>query len=105
MVDKVLVSGKSKIEVKIISDCVDQINEVIQNKIDRGTTFFMVETGYLHKKTKALMTVVSNRELVKLNHLVLGIDPKAFIVINEAKEVMGKGFSMRKMYENKVGEE
>ena len=105
MVDKVLVSGKSKIEVKIISDCVDQINEVIQNKIDRGTTFFMVETGYLHKKTKALMTVVSNRELVKLNQLVLGIDPKAFIVINEAKEVMGKGFSMRKMYENKVGEE
>lgn len=101
MVDKVLVSGKSKIEVKIISDYVDQINEEIQTKIDRGTTFFMVETGYLHKETKALMTVVSNRELVKLNQLVLGIDPKAFIVINEAKEVMGKGFSMRKMYEKR----
>ena len=101
MVDKVLVSGKSKIEVQIISDHVDQINEVIHSKIDRGTTFFMVETGYLHKKTKALMTVVSNRELVKLNQLVLDIDPKAFIVIHEAKEVMGKGFSMRKMYEKK----
>ena len=101
MVDKVLVSGKSKIEVQIISDHVDQINEVIHRKIDRGTTFFMVETGYLHKKTKALMTVVSNRELVKLNQLVLDIDPKAFIVIHEAKEVMGKGFSMRKMYEKK----
>ncbi len=101
MVDKVLVSGKSKIEVKIISDYVDQINEAIQRKIDRGTTFYMVETGYLHKNTKALMTVVSNRELVKLNQIVLDIDPKAFIVINEAKEVMGYGFSMKKMYEKK----
>lgn len=101
MVDKVLINGKRKIEVKIISDYVDQINEEIQKRIDRGTTFFVVETGYLHKSTRALMTVVSNRELVKLNQLVLEIDPKAFIVINEAKEVMGKGFSMKKMYEKK----
>lgn len=102
MVDKVLVSGKRKIEVNIISDYVDQINDMIHEKIDRGTTFYMVETGYLHKETKALMTVVSNRELVKLNQLVLEIDPKAFIVINQAKEVMGKGFSMKKMYEKKL---
>lgn len=101
MVDKVLVSGKCKIEVKIISDYVEQINEMVHKKIDRGTTFYIIETGYLHKNTKALMTVVSNRELVKLNQLVLDIDPKAFIVINEAKEVMGKGFSMKKMYEKK----
>ncbi len=101
MVDKVLVSGKRKIEVNIISDYVDQINDMIHEKIDRGTTFYMVETGYLHKETKALMTVVSNRELVKLNQLVLEIDPKAFIVINQAKEVMGKGFSMKKIYEKK----
>ena len=74
---------------------------MIHEKIDRGTTFYMVETGYLHKETKALMTVVSNRELVKLNQLVLEIDPKAFIVINQAKEVMGKGFSMKKIYEKK----
>ena len=101
MVDKVLVSGKRKIEVNIISDYVDQINDMIHEKIDRGTTFYMVETGYLRKNTKAIMTVVSNRELVKLNQLVLEIDPKAFIVINQAKEVMGKGFSMKKIYEKK----
>ena len=99
VVEKVLVSGKRKVEVKIVSDFVDEINIAIQKKIDRGTTFYMIETGYLHKNTKALMTVVSNRELVKLNQLVLDIDPKAFIVINEARDVMGKGFSMRKIYE------
>lgn len=101
VVDKVLISGKCKVEVKIISDYYDEINKAIQRKIDRGTTFYIVETGYLHKNTKALMTVVSNRELVKLNNIVLGIDPKAFIVINEAREVMGKGFSLMKMYEKR----
>ena len=101
VVDKVLVTGKRKVEVKIISDYHDLINETIQRKIDRGTTFYVIETGYLHRHTKALMTVVSNRELVRLNQIVLDIDPKAFIVINEAREVMGKGFSLTKIYENK----
>ena len=101
VVDKVLLTGKRKVEVKIISDHHEEINKAIQEKIDRGTTFYMVETGFLRKNTKALMTVVSNRELVKLNQVVLDIDPKAFIVINEAKEVMGKGFSLRKIYETR----
>ena len=43
-----------------------------------------------------VMTVVSNREIAKLNQLVLDIAPKAFIVINEAKEVMGRGFTLHK---------
>ena len=88
--------------MKIISDFHEEINIAIQEKIDRGTTFYMIETGFLRKDTKAIMTVVSNRELVKLNHIVMDIDPKAFIVINEAKEVKGKGFSLRKIYETRV---
>ena len=102
VVDKVLVSGKHKVEVKIISDFYEEINEAIHKKIDRGTTFYEIETGFLRKETKAIMTIVSNRELVKLNHIVMNIDPKAFIVINEAKEVMGKGFSLRKIYETRA---
>ena len=43
-----------------------------------------------------LMTVVSNRELAKLNQLVSEIDPKAFIIIHEVKEVMGRGFTLHK---------
>ena len=97
----VLVNGKHRIEVKIISDHYDAINEAIQTQIDRGTTFFVIETGYLHKNMKALMTVVSRRELVKLNQLVMQIDPNAFMVINEANEVKGPGFSSKKVYEQR----
>lgn len=101
VMDKVLVSGKSQIEVKIISKCYEEINMVIQTKLDRGTTFLKTESGYFREEGMAIMTVVSNREIARLNQMVLDIDPKAFIIINEAKEVMGRGFTLHKKAKEK----
>lgn len=96
VMDKVLVSGKNQIEVKIISERWEEINVAIQKQLDRGTTFMKTESGYLRKDGMMIMTIVSNREMAKLNQIVLNIDSNAFIVINEAKEVMGRGFTLRK---------
>lgn len=96
VMDKVLVSGKNQIEVKIISKCYEEINVAIQQRLDRGTTFLKAESGYMREDTMTIMTVVSNREIARLNQIVLDIDPKAFVIINEAKEVMGRGFTLRK---------
>ena len=101
VMEKVLVNGKSRIQVKIISDRYEEINTWILTKLDRGSTFFLSESGYLRKDTKTLMTVVSKRELVRLQHKVKEIDPEAFIVINDVKEVVGKGFSINKIYSEK----
>ena len=99
VMDKVLVSGKNQIEVKIVSKCYEEINKAIQQRLDRGTTFLKSESGYLHEDFMTIMTVVSNRELARLNQMVLDIDPKAFVVINEAREVMGRGFTLHKKAE------
>lgn len=96
VMDRVLVNGKAQIQIKIISDHYEEINRVIQEKLDRGTTFLKSETGCLRKDTMTLMTVVSNREMIRVQQIVKEIDPKAFIVINEVKEVMGRGFTIRK---------
>ena len=96
VMDKVLVSGKSQIEVKIISKCYEEINVAIQQRLDRGTTLLKTESGYLREDSKTIMTVVSKREIARLNQMVLDIDPNAFIIINEAKEVMGRGFTLHK---------
>lgn len=96
VMDRVLVSGKSQIEVKVISSKYEEMNSMIQAKLDRGTTLLKAETGYLHNKAMIVMTIVSNRELARLNQMVLDIDPKAFVIINEAKEVMGRGFTLHK---------
>lgn len=99
LVDKVLLMGKTQMQVKIISDHYEEINKVIQEKLDRGSTFFKTESGYLRKDSFAIMTVVSSRELPKLNELVLEIDKQAFIVINQVNEVMGRGFTLHKQVE------
>lgn len=93
LVDKVLLMGKTQMQVKIISDHYEEINKVIQEKLDRGSTFFKTESGYLRKDSFAIMTVVSSRELPKLNELVLEIDKQAFIVINQVNEVMGRVYT------------
>lgn len=96
VMDRVLLNGKTQMQVKIISDSYEEINLQIHQKLDRGSTFYKIESGYLRKESMAIMTVVSNREMPKLNQLVLEIDPKAFMVITQVNEVMGRGFTLHK---------
>lgn len=98
VLDKILLMGETKIQVNIISDKYEEINRMIQEKLDRGTTFFYAQTGYLRNEQKVIMTVVNNRELAKLNALVKECDTNAFIIIAHVNEVKGRGFSERKIY-------
>lgn len=99
VLDKVLVIGKSQIQIKIISKNYEKINAMIINRLDRGTTLIHGETGYKHNKYPVVLTVVNNRELTHLNNYVYDIDPDAFMIINKVNEVRGKGFSSAKKYE------
>lgn len=96
LVDKVLLMGKNQMQVKIMSERYEEINEMIHQKLDRGTTLYRTESGYLHNKGFLVMTVVSNRELPKLNQLIMEIDDKAFMVISQVSEVKGRGFILHK---------
>lgn len=96
LVDKVLLMGKSQMQVKIMSEKYEEINDMIHEKLDRGTTLYRTESGYLHKDGFAVMTVISNRELPKLNEQVMKIDAKAFMVISQVSEVKGRGFTLHK---------
>lgn len=96
LVDKVLLMGKNQMQVKIMSEHYEEINEMIHQKLDRGTTLYRTDSGYLHNKGFLVMTVVSNRELPKLNQLIMEIDDKAFMVISQVSEVKGRGFTLHK---------
>lgn len=98
VLDRILLIGKSQMQVKIVSKEYATINALIQNQLDRGTTLFHTESGYLHHDTFTILTVVSNRELNKLNELVMSSDPNAFMVINQVNEVQGHGFTMDKKH-------
>ncbi len=98
VLDRILLMGKSQTQVKIISKEYEKINCAIQTNLDRGTTLLHMESGYLHKDSFAILTIVSSRELNKLNEIVMGIDKNAFMIINQVNEVHGHGFTTEKLH-------
>lgn len=99
VLNRVLLMGNARMQVKIMSDKYLEINEAISSELDRGVTLMKSQTGYLKKDGYMVLTVVSNRELVRLNQLIQNLDPKAFIVINQVNEVRGRGFTLKKKYD------
>lgn len=95
-VEKTSTLGKSRLQVRIISGEYRKISHAIQTQIDRGTTLYRIEGGYSSRESNEVMTVLSGRELNKLNNLVMEIDPKAFIMLSRVNEVKGRGFSLEK---------
>lgn len=53
----------------------EELNRLIQERLDRGTTLVYTQTGYLRNDQPMILTVVSNRELMRLNQLDTGDRP------------------------------
>ena len=96
--NKTMLMGVSKTELKIISKKNDEIRQAILSDIDRGVTMLAARGGYSGKDTDVVLTVVSNREMARIERLVHSIDPMTFIIINRVNEVIGRGFSVEKKY-------
>ena len=98
VMDKMLMLGDSRTEVKIISTRSDEIRTAILAEIDRGVTVLHGEGGYTHESSAVLLSIVSNRELPRLEKLAHSIDPTCFLIVSHVTEVSGRGFSMDKDY-------
>ena len=99
VLDKVMVMGSKQIQVKIFSERYEEISKAIQEKMDRGTTLLNMEGGHSRQKSMAILSIVSGRELSKINEIVMEIDENAFMIVNQVGEVRGRGFTMMKKYE------
>lgn len=77
----------------IISKKHEIIAAEINEKLDRGATFLHGEGTYSHEDTKVVLTAVKRQQLAELKALVVAIDPDAFIIVQEAHQVLGDGFA------------
>ena len=77
----------------IISSEYEAIAHAIGTKLDRGATFLHAEGSYSQKPTKVVLAAVKRQQLAELKELVVEIDPNAFIILQEAHQVLGDGFS------------
>ena len=77
----------------IISREYQAIAEAIGTRLDRGATYLLAEGSYSHKETKVVLAAVKKQQLAELKELVMQLDPKAFVIVQEAHQVLGDGFS------------
>jgi len=98
VLDKVMLFGTTKTEVKVISSKAKEITQEILSELDRGVTLLHGSGGYMQQDTYVVLSVVSNYELHKVEKLVRRIDPDCFVIINRVSEVWGRGFSLGKVY-------
>lgn len=95
LIDKTMtIGGHDTHNVMIISDKYKEIMNRIHEVLERGTTVFEATGGYSNEKRPVIMAVIVKKQLPVLKHIVSHIDPDAFVIVMEAKEVQGLGFTI-----------
>jgi uncharacterized membrane-anchored protein YitT (DUF2179 family) len=79
-------------QVTIISKNNETITKYIIEELDRGLTKFHGTGGYKGEPMNIIYTVLSRREFIKLKKFLKETDEKAFIIVSDAREVLGEGF-------------
>ena len=97
VLNRVMLLGKSQIQLFIISDKYREIRQKVLTDIDAGVTMVDIETGYGEQKQQGVLCVIHSRKLYSVKEAIQEIDPKAFITITQINEVRGRGFTMEKL--------
>ncbi|MBU1247634.1 MAG: YitT family protein [Proteobacteria bacterium] len=84
--------------VLVISDHAQEIANSILYQLKRGTTLLNGQGAYSGQAKQVLMTVINNIQLKRLEEIVFTQDPEALFIVENTFNVLGAGFSKRKIY-------
>ena len=98
IIDAVVYSFDYSKVALIISKHHDEIAKHIGDDLHRGATFLDGQGVYSGQNTKVILTAVKKQQIAELKELVVGIDPDAFIIVQEAHQVLGDGFARYSKY-------
>ena len=82
----------------VISDQNREIAKTIQQQLRRGVTFLKGEGAYTGNPKDILLTVANTLQIKRVEEIVFNTDPDAFMITENTFNVLGKGFSHRKIY-------
>jgi len=78
----------------IISEHGDDIRQLLMDNTTRGVTILRGEGGYSGREKSVLICAIKQKQqITELKRIVYSADPSAFMIIQEAREVFGLGFS------------
>lgn len=92
MSDGILEGLKFSKMAHIISDQAEEIAQDIMEQLDRGVTSLHATGMYSGKEKKVLLCAVSKKEIAGVLDIVHRHDRRAFVIVSDAKEIMGEGF-------------
>ena len=76
----------------IISNKHDAIAKDIIAEVGRGVTYLYGEGAYTHEDKKVLYVVITLTQISRIKAIVQRHDDHAFMIVQDANEVLGKGF-------------
>lgn len=91
--NKVVIGFNQRKAVFIISYHTDKICDLIINQLARGATILHGEGAYTHQDKQVILAVVGLMQVGKLKAAIEEVDPGAFLLIMDAAEVIGLGFT------------
>lgn len=94
LTDKVVAGFNNKKTIIVISDKTQEIAEEIIKVVGRGVTFLKGEGAFTHQHKEIIFVVVNLTQIGKIKRIADSIDPLAFMIVQDAKEVMGRGFTL-----------
>lgn len=98
VMDYVLSMFNQRKLVFVISERAQDIADAIIKEAHRGVTLLEGKGGFTGRPKQVVMTVVNNVQQKKLEELIFTQDPDAFVILENTFNVIGKGFSRRKVY-------
>ncbi|MBE3596603.1 MAG: YitT family protein [Hydrogenibacillus sp.] len=94
VIDFVQETAYSARMVLIVSDRIDAIAQRILSDLGRGATLIQSRGAYTNRERPMLYCVVARNEVVHLRAIIMDEDPTAFVVISDAHDVHGEGFTL-----------
>ncbi len=92
ILDKVVYGMDYSKVALIISDRYEEIARAIDTQLDRGVTLLRGQGYYTRNDKFIILSAVKRKQLAQLKDLVMAIDPSAFIILQDAHQVLGDGF-------------
>ncbi len=77
----------------IVSDHASAIAQSIIEEVGRGVTYLYGEGAFTHANKKVIFAVIKLTQLGKIKDIIAKIDPYAFVIIQDANDVFGRGFT------------
>lgn len=84
--------------IYVISDKSAEIADMIMRRVNRGVTLLHGKGAFSDKEKEIILTITTMTELPRLKELIFGMDPKAFLVVNDTLEVLGNRHGKLKVY-------